>query len=176
MIDFRRYYNLERYLLDDVGPAFRASGRINPDDFYAIIIWKANRSKSKEKNRLERLAGSSFSAAVTQIAAALHAAHEPRRRLEILMSDWKFRLPMASAVLSILYPREFTVYDVRVCGVLGRYEKLANRKFGAGLWLDYNRFIRDVRAAAPAGLSLRDADRYLWGKSFFDGMIRDFSC
>ena len=34
------------------------------------------------------------------------------------MRDWKLRLPTASAVLTVLYPEDFTVYDQRVCKML----------------------------------------------------------
>ncbi len=84
----------------------------------------------------------------------LRASGTPKRRLEVLMTEWKFRLPMATAILTVLYPTEFSVYDIRVCGQLGDFEKLAHRKFSDGLWSDYQRFLNAVKAATPRGLSL----------------------
>ena len=42
------------------------------------------------------------------------------------MTKWAFRLPTASAILTVLYPDVFTVYDRRVCKVLGAFDQLAN--------------------------------------------------
>jgi hypothetical protein len=40
--DFRNYYHVERYLLEEVGPRFRKSESLSASDFYLILIWKAN--------------------------------------------------------------------------------------------------------------------------------------
>ena len=47
MEDFRQYYHLEPYLIDVVGPRFRKQGTVSQLDFFCIVVWKANRSKSK---------------------------------------------------------------------------------------------------------------------------------
>lgn len=170
--DYCKIHDLERYLFSDVGPRFIETGEIDPADFYMMIIWKANRAKTRVRDRLNKRDGS-FTAAVQNIAASLYASDCPKRRLEVLMKDWQFRLPMATAILTILYPSEFTVYDVRVCGELGKFRELANRKFSDRLWNDYQRFLDAVKDATPAGLSLRDKDRYLWGRSFYNGVTKD---
>jgi len=109
----------------------------------------------------------SFGEAVKRIAASLRSTESSERRLEILMREWHFRLPMASAILAVLCPADFTVYDVRVCGELGAFDQLADRQFSDKLWLVYQRFVEAVKAATPEGLSLRDKDRWLWGRSFY---------
>jgi hypothetical protein len=91
------------------------------------------------------------------------------------MKDWGFRLPTASAILTVLYPNDFTVYDSRVCGELGAFEELADRQYSDSLWADYQRFLNKVNAAVPGSLSLRDKDRYLWGRSFYTQVIDDIS-
>ena len=48
--DYRKFYNLEEYLLGEVGPRFRTSGIIRPIDMFMIFIWKANRAKTKYKD------------------------------------------------------------------------------------------------------------------------------
>lgn len=79
-----------------------------------MLSWKANRSKNKGRDRLARLSGD-FESAVTSIGSALASAHDQKARLRCLMVEWGFRLPVASAILAVLYPDEFTIYDVRVC-------------------------------------------------------------
>ena len=170
--DYGKFYAREEYIFGEVGPRFRSTGRIDPSDFYLILIWKAERAKSRHRKRLVKLAKKrgSFSAAVEEIASSLHATREPDLRLKILMEKWKFLLPTASAILTVLYPEEFTIYDVRLCEELDGFRDLAKKaafsdELWAAFWADYQRFMKAVKAAAPARLSLRDADRYLWGRS-----------
>lgn len=94
-------------------------------------------------------------------------------RLRWLWEDWEFRLPMASAILAMLYPDEFTIYDVRVCDTLGRFHNLNNLVNFENLWCDYQAFKHAVEESAPGDLTLRDKDRYLWGKSFYEQLMRD---
>jgi hypothetical protein len=171
MTDYLKFYNLEHYLLDEVGPRFRSSGAIEPTDLFMIFIWKANRAKTKLRDKLKKQANGSFSDAVAQIAAALSKAGDPKERLGILMRDWGFRLPMSSAILTILYPEDFTVYDRRVCETLDFPYK--NRPFSEECWLDYENYKVAVCKNAPQSLSLRDKDRFLWGRSFWEAAKRD---
>lgn len=80
---------------------------------------------------------------------------------------------MASAILSVLYSEDFSVYDARVCGQLRAFKNLADRKRFENLWAGYQEFLEAVRKATPADLSLRDKDRWLWGKSFCDQLRSD---
>jgi hypothetical protein len=93
--------------------------------------------------------------------------------MRYLFEDWKFRLPMASAILSILYPEQFTIYDVRVCGTLGNFHNLGNLVDFDKLWCGYLNFKAAVKDATPSELNLRDRDRYLWGKSFYEQLKKD---
>ena len=171
--DYAKIYDLESYLFSEVGPRFARTGELRPADFYMIVIWKANRAKTKVRDRLNRKAGG-FSGSVTKIALALHVATSSMERLKIMMHDWCFALPMATAILTVLYPDDFSVYDVRVCGQLkGEFEKLAYRQFSSRLWNDYQTFLRAVDAAVSDGRSLRDKDRFLWGRSFYQAVERD---
>lgn len=158
--DYRNFYRLEDYLLYEVGPRFRTSGIIEPVDLFMIFIWKANRAKTKIRDNLKKRANESFGDAVAQIAAALSATKDRKERLAILMRDWGFRLPMASAVLTILYPRDFTVYDRRLCDLLKlRYR--SGLPFSEKTWIEYERYQEAVCKNTPPGLTLRNRDRYL---------------
>lgn len=170
--DYLKFYHLEQYLFTEIGPRFAETGTISPADFYMIVIWKANRAKSHIRKRLNEKNGG-FCVAVSNIAARLGAAPEARKRLEILMKDYGFFLPMATAILTVLYPKEFSVYDVRVCEQLKGFKELAHLQFSDRLWQGYQRFLKAVNLAAPNNLSLRDKDRYLWGKSFFESVEND---
>jgi hypothetical protein len=82
---------------------------------------------------------------------------------------------MTSATLTVLYPHEFTVYDIRVCDVLGDFHDAQYKtKFGP-LWERYAAFILAVRNALPAESLLRDKDRFLWGRSFASQLNEDIA-
>jgi hypothetical protein len=171
-MSFRKYYNLERYLFDEVGPKYRLRGHLDPVDLYFVFAWKSTRAKNTSKNRLVRKAGS-FQRATTTISKALRTARTDEERLRILMNDWGFRLPTATAVLSVLYPETFTVYDVRVCSELGRFRQIASWRFSPKLWSQYRQFVSAVQAAVKSRMTLRDKDRYLWGRSVHAAAIAE---
>jgi hypothetical protein len=99
-MDYQKFTRLGEYLIKEVGPRFRATGKIDPVDLFLIFIWKANRAKTKMRDKLKRnpQAKGSFRKATDQIAVALQNTNDMQEKLAILMRDWKFQLPMASAV------------------------------------------------------------------------------
>jgi hypothetical protein len=179
--DYRNYYlsNLECHLLEQVRPNFLQLGFLSASEFFCIVIWKANRAKSKIARNLLRESGcNSLDEAVRKLTEEIAQAGTAEARMWVLVEKWKFWLPMASAILTILYPEEFTVYDVRVAGVIDEENRtnlvhLGNRKTFAGLWSGYNKYLDLVKQSAPAPFSLRDKDHHLWGKSFFLQLQRD---
>jgi hypothetical protein len=151
-------------------------------DFHCILIWKANRAKNRHVERLRSIGGGSYAQAVRRVVSMLvrvRRCDKPgKERLRILMCKWGFRLPTASAILTILYPEEFTVYDERVRKQINWEKPLdgvtfspgagnlrADKRF-EGLWDQYSAFGNEVRRHTPGHYSLRDKDRYLWGMSF----------
>lgn len=173
--DYSKYYDLERYLLTDVNRRFLENGTIKAVDFFMILIWKANRAKNKHKKRLTKISDGSFPKAVERISRSLFASADRKQRLKILMNEWGFRLATATAILTVLYPKQFSVYDVRVCGQLrppGRYNKLAAQRFSEHLWQNYEQFLDAVKASVPQKRALRDKDRFLWGRSFYDDVVK----
>jgi len=49
---FEKYADLERYIFEEVSPRFESTQRISAFDFFCIVIWKANRAKSRVAARL----------------------------------------------------------------------------------------------------------------------------
>ena len=83
----------------------------------------------------------------------------------VLLAKWGFRLLTASAIRSVLYPDRFTVYDIRVCEELNDFHTLGDTKWSTEAWSEYQHLINAVRASAPARFSLRDCDRWFWGRN-----------
>lgn len=172
IVDYKKYYDIETYLLNEVGPVFRQNGTLDHKDFYLILVWKANRAKSYAKKRLAAKAGT-FPEAVRQIADALNKATSRKQSLEILMRKWGFRLATATAILTILYPDEFTVFDKNVCDeVAFAYRPWADRGFSDALWRYYESYQQAVVAQTPSEAALRDSDRYLFGRYVYKELER----
>ncbi len=170
-MDYAKYYCLEDYLFTDVREAFHTRGHLTPEEFFAIVIWKAERAKSFIKRKLLK-GGSNLVAAVKDLTSAIHKARSDDDRLRILLNDWEFALPTATAILTVLYPDCFTVYDVRTRDQL-RIPDFAGRKDQIERY--FNQFLPQVLAVAEA-TTLRDKDRYLWGKSSYESLqkfVRD---
>ena len=172
-MDLRQFYDLESYFESTVRPQFEQHEYLTAFNFFFIVIWKANRAKSKIAPKLLLHGYSDLDSAVKVLTKGLSQRDDNKEKLRYLFEDWGFWLPMASAILTILYPDEFTVYDTRVCYALGGFHKLNNIVNFDNLWHGYMDFKRAVKEAAPAGLSLRDKDRYLWGKSVYEKLQSD---
>ena len=166
--NFLQYYDLEDYLFNVVSTRYAQDNTLTAFDFFCIVIWKANRAKSKVAKRL--LAHDSnqanLGAAVSSLLSAISKSKDKKERLSILIEDWGFRLPMASAILTVLYPKDFTVYDIHVCDVLDEFKDAQYKTNFAMLWEHYSAYVIAVKKAAPEYPALRDKDRFLWGKYF----------
>jgi len=173
-MDFREYYHLESYLFDKVRVRFAEQGYIGPFDFFCIVIWKANRAKSKVAKKLLGTTGVTLDVAVGALTYGIAKQETAKDKLHFLWNAG-FRLPMASAILTVLYPDEFTMYDVRICDMLGEFHNLDNLSTFKNVWQGYQNFKRRVIKSTPAELTLRDKDRYLWGKSFYEQLTGDIS-
>lgn len=172
-IDYRKYYFLERYLFDEVAKTFEKNKKLSAFDFFCIVIWKTNRAKSKVAKRLlEHGPYNNLNQAVLALTSEVAKAQGDEARMKVLFSVWGFQLPMASAILTVLYPKTFTIYDVRVCEALDKF-KLKNCTNFEALWSEYKRYIKAVRKRVTKNYELRDKDRWLWGKSFSEQLQKD---
>jgi hypothetical protein len=186
-IDYRDYYFLERYLEETVRHRFQQNGFLLAFDFFCIVIWKANRAKSKIAAKLldkDNPKSNDLDHAAKTLTKGIAEAPLPRERMRILMEEWKFGLPMASAILTVLYPDKFTIYDVRVAQSIdeqrddnqGKFKQLINLTSFKSIWEGYQKFTKEVQGYVAEGVklrSLREQDRYLWGKSFHDQLVDD---
>lgn len=147
--DYLNYYDLDRYLFKQVRPRFHSEHSIGAFDFFSIVIWKANRAKSRIAERLWGKAqpGEDLDAIARRLTASLYGARDACERFRLLLDEkeWGFRLPMASAVLTVLWPDEFTVYDYRTCEQLQQalgahcriFKRIAPWAYSDRLWQTY---------------------------------------
>lgn len=177
--DFLRYYDLENYLFVDVASKFNEHGKLDAFDLFSIIIWKANRAKSRLAKRLIAKAGN-LELAAEQFTTALFRPNTAMQRLIIARDEWGFYLPMASAILSVLWPADFTVFDYRACEQLvslGQvdFSRIDNISSTVRLWPKYEEYREAVKRAVPQYGTLREKDRFLWGRSAAHQLAADIA-
>ena len=156
------YSDRSRYLFKVVRPRFHRQAHIGAFDLFSIVAWKANRAKSRIAKRLLKKERT-LERAARRLSRDLWKARGPKCRLLLLIRKWDIPLPMASAILTVLWPREFTIYDQRVCEQLGRlhrgdYSRLRNQR-SPGVWDGYRAFRDAVCRVPPRGMTLREKDR-----------------
>ena len=158
MHNYLKFYDLERYLFQDVHRRFHTDHSLGAFDFFSIVIWKANRAKSKLARKLlvaDPEGRSDLDAIARTLTTALYNAATAKERLRLLMIDWKFALPMASAILSVCWPEQFTIYDYRVRQRLESPELKHLTDFER-IWSSFTDYQMRVAEIAPAELNLRE--------------------
>jgi len=165
-------YGTEGYLFETVSPRFALTGTLSPYDFFAIVIWKANRTKTKIVRGL-----ASIDRTVEALMRDVSRASTPADKVETLLQVPGIGLAMASAILTVCYPDQFTVLDYRAWDTLHSNEVPdlpSHYPSTTAEYLQYCTACRDL--ALRIDLSLRDLDRALWAKSWEDdllGLTRD---
>jgi len=174
---YNEYYDLDSYLFNKVTTNFHKNHKLTLEEFVCILIWKSNRSRGKIISKIKnRYPDRSLSKAVEELTKEIYEQNSHKERLCFLVGNRKIKetsIPLAtsSAILTVLYPDYFTVYDIRVCNALGKYHHIGGRTFES-LWRGYEEFRADVMKNAP-GKTLRDKDKWLWGKSFIQDLRKD---
>ena len=160
-----KYYFLEDYLLNEVRNNFQKRGYLTPEEFFAIVIWKRNASKTNIRKGVVK-----SKRTIRAITSRVFQAR-PEEKLNALLSS---KIPgigiaIASAILTILYPDDFTIADYHASASikdLGKNIKGDPRTKVAV----YNDYLNICKKLAPKhSLSLRDFDRALWAKDFYEG-------
>lgn len=176
--DYRTYYNLESYLFDTVGPAFHKNKCLTAFDLFAIVIWKAERNKGRVKNGF--LVGKSKMKHINDILRKYHEKNLTREGVVTALDSISgIGIPTASAILTVLYPKDFTVVDVRAKQTFKRDDLRAycgqNQSFTVDPSNNVSGYVNEYlvackKAADGLGLTLREFDKVLWGYSFHEDL------
>jgi len=138
MIDPIKYYHLETFLLQDVRQRFERDHSIGAFDFFSIIIWKSNRSKTKVANRLlTKSKNLNLEQISRKISADIAQAKTEKEKMKVLIVHWGFKLAIASAILTIFYPEKFTIYDYRAAGQVNEGVRLKDKTKFEDIWIGY---------------------------------------
>ncbi len=161
---YLKYYFLEEYLFNDVSKNFQKHEYLTPEEFFAIIIWKSNRAKTNVRRGIEK-----SKKTIRKITAGIFQAKTSEQKLNTLTSIPSIGIPMASAILAVCYPDDFTVADYRAYAAFKdfREEIAGNPTVSISAYLEYLKKCKEL--AAKHNLSLRNFDRILWAKDFYEG-------
>lgn len=167
-MDYIEYYFIEERFFLEIYKFFHREKYLTPKHFFSIIIWKRNASKVIIKEKL----GKPLGVAIKNLTKKIALAKSKEGRLEILIKQPGFKLAMASAVLTVLYPDDFTVYDYRVRGQLNYPDITYDRNVINRYFEEYVDQVRKKgrKIARDPKLSLRDCDRLLWAKSWYEDL------
>lgn len=172
---FKKYYDLEEYLFSEVKRSFKEDRYIDCFDFFCIIIWKSNRSKSKIAEGLKDKYGGKIKDIIPEFTKKIYQEETLEGKLRLLLSVNGIGLAIASAVLTVLYPEGFTIYDFRVCEheKLKKFKNIGDISNKDKKIKKYFEFRDAVKNIPLKNKSLRFKDKCLWGKSFHDELKDD---
>lgn len=127
-------YDIEKYLFAVIGPKVQARGYLIFDEFYQICMWKSARQKPRyieNKNRVEEISRKVFSEKDEAI------------KIEMLCKLNGVGIPTASAILTIVFPKEYAVIDIRCLEILhGKFSQNIGRSMSVKTWLNYLTLMR----------------------------------
>ena len=159
-------YHLEGYLFQQVSARFAKEQTLTPFDFFAVIIWKSNRVKTKVKKGLH-----DAEKTVQSLMHDLVVARRPEDKVEVLTQIDGIGIRVASAVLAVCYPSQFTVLDYRAWDTLSRSKVEGLPGSIPSTPAAYVRYCEAcIDLADRQGISLRDLDRALWARSWEDDL------
>ena len=142
-------------LFSRIGPAVRASGRFNKDQFVQTCDWKSTRTRklvnSNSPERVEEVTG-----------LALRSSDDIRVPILSILSG--VATPTASALLTVWQPDRFTIIDVRALSAL---KKLTHAALSGvrtvrlkNSYMAYLDLMREISQSLSC--SLRELDKALW--------------
>lgn len=164
MKKYLKYYFLEDYLFKTVNKNFHKNKRLTPEEFLAIIIWKRNASKTKV---IEGINASGKS--IRTITNGIYKSSRREMKLQVLLEIKHIGIALASAILTVLYDKEFTVFDYRAKNSL---ESIGVQIIGSpdNKPEDYFSYVDLCKKQAKKyNLTLREFDRVLWAMDFYAG-------
>jgi hypothetical protein len=147
---------LEDRLFRVISPVLRRRGHLTREELLTIGRWKSPRARSRlEENGAKRVR------AITSMALAPNALE----RSSVLMALSGVGIPIASAILAIWDPHNYTVFDWRATETLRRagYFDVSAGRASFGLYLSVCRDVADGLDLPDMPISkLRILDRALW--------------
>lgn len=168
---YAKYYALEEYLFETVSKNFKINGFLSEEEFFSIIIWKSNRSKTKVLKGVQKTGKT-----VKEITGYIQEIPSNVERLEYLSKIGGIQIPIASAILTVCFPDEFTVADYRALFSIkeifkGRVIDISHNRWTTKRYFEYLTLCKEIMEYNGI-TTLRDTDKSLWGYSFYKDLQR----
>ncbi len=166
-----KYYDLGDYLFRYVTANFARKNTLNAFDVYAIVTWKSNRSTSKVKDGLKKgnLTPETLMKKVSDCVS-------DRERMMELNKVSGIGVPIASAILTVCYPKCFTILDYRAWDALLLFHFKTNKKdkpIPNNIDDYFSIYLPACKAMAKKhNMKLRDLDKAMWGFSKRESITR----
>ena len=148
---YMELYDTEGYLFKVIGPNVVGRGYFLFDEFYKICMWKSSRQKQryiKNKNIIEEESKKAI------------AEKDEKKKMEILCQLDGVSIPMASALLTIVYPKRYAVIDIRCLETLRKMDYKIGRYPSPSVWLKYLDTMRKL--AQENSITPRELDMVLF--------------
>jgi len=141
-------YDAENYLFTVVGPNARKRGCLIFDEFYKICMWKSARQKQRYIGNKD---------GVEQATKEAFAEADERQKMQILCHLDGVSVPMASALLTVVYPERYAVIDIRCLEMLKKMDCDIGSSASLNTWLVYLDTMRNMaqeNAVTPRELDM----------------------
>jgi thermostable 8-oxoguanine DNA glycosylase len=167
---YLKYYSLEDYLFGEVNKNFRERGYLTPEEFFAIVFWK-------RKPAAFQIVPAWDKESIETITGKLNP-DDRENSFNILLGNRggirEVGIAIASAILTVCYPKEFTVLDYRALNSLRKLKSdeckklpLKAENFNLDHYFNYLKICKDL--AKEIDISLRNLDRTLWAMDWYKG-------
>jgi hypothetical protein len=147
--------------------AARRRGWLTRSEFLAMCRWKSPRAMRHYRLNLP--------ATVRAASRAALSTRSERRRLELLTSLRGVNVPVASAILTLLYPRRYGVLDIRAWQILHALGAVASRPDGRGFtfshWRTYLGVLRSEARALGVSARLVEYTLFCCHRKFQAGLL-----
>ena len=189
--EYLKYYFLEDYLFKEISKNFLERHYLEREEFFTIIIWKSNRAKNKYKTESRlKVNAANIKNTTSKLFRVIDKNKEKRIETmkEMVAAVQQLSgvgLPVASAILAVCHPEDFTIVDYRakasLIKLLNNKDAMTDkeilidikRRFGADPANSRSAYVKYCiccwQKAKELNISLRDFDRALFGMDFYEG-------
>lgn len=138
--------------LEDV----KKRGFFTKEQFYDVAMWKSPRPKKYYLDNSEEN--------IIQNSRLVLNSNSDDEKIILLISFKGVSIAVASALLTIINPKDYGIIDIRVWQVLYLYDKIKTKPRGQGFNLeDYKRYLFILRKyAGKFNVNVRDIERILF--------------
>src|SRR4030042_677004 len=103
--NYLKYYSLEDYLFGEVNRNFQERHYLIPEEFFAIVFWK------RKPAAFQIAPQWNGQPSIEEVTRKIYDKPDGRGKMEILDAITEIGPAIASAILTVCYPEEFTVID-----------------------------------------------------------------